>query len=68
MVVQFLLNGQVLERQVSDLPAPDANGAIPMLIESAAKPGNCELRITAIQGDTGLARSLKYSVGTEPRP
>jgi hypothetical protein len=62
MVVQFLLNGQVVARKVSELPAPDASGAIPMVIESPAEPGNCELKIIAIQGAGGLARSLKYTV------
>jgi len=62
LMVQFLLNGQVLAKQVADLPAPDASGAIPMLIESAAKPGDCELKIVAIQGAQALERSLKFTV------
>ena len=62
LIVQFLLNGQVLAKQVADLPAPDASGAIPMLIESAAKPGDCELKIVAIQGAQALERSLKFTV------
>ncbi len=65
IVVQFLLNGQVLAKQVSDLPAPDASGAIPMVIESAAKPGDCELRIIAIQGPQALERSLKFTVAAQ---
>src|SRR6202142_479583 len=62
LMVQFLLNGQVLAKQVTDLPAPDSSGAIPMLIESAAKPGDCELKIVAIQGAQALERSLKFTV------
>ena len=62
LMVQFLLNGQVLAKQVADLPAPDSSGAIPMLIESAAKPGDCELKIVAIQGAQALERSLKFTV------
>jgi VWFA-related protein len=62
IVVQFLVNGQVVARKVSELPAPDPTGAIPMLIESPAEPGNCELKIIAIQGAAALERSLKYTV------
>ena len=65
LMVQFLLNGQVLAKQVADLPAPDASGAIPMLIESAAKPGDCELKIVAIQGGQALERSLKFTVAAQ---
>jgi VWFA-related protein len=62
LMVQFLLNGQVLAKQVTDLPAPDASGAIPMLIESSARPGECELKIVAMQGGQALERSLKFTV------
>ncbi len=65
LMVQFLLNGQVLAKQVTDLPAPDASGAIPMLIESAARPGECELKIVAIQGAQALERSLKFTVAAQ---
>jgi VWFA-related protein len=60
--VQFLLNGEELAKQDSDLPAPDATGAIPMVVSAVAKAGNCELKITAIQGDKTLARSVTYTV------
>jgi len=60
--VQFLLNGEELAKQDSDLPAPDATGAIPMVVSAVAKAGNCELKITAMQGDKTLARSVTYTV------
>jgi VWFA-related protein len=62
---EFLVNGQVLAKQVADLPAPDATGAIPMVINTAAKPGNCELRITAMQGSSSSVQSLKYSIAAK---
>jgi hypothetical protein len=62
---EFLVNGQVLAKQVADLPAPDATGAIPMVINTAAKPGNCELRITALQGGSTKVQSLKYSIAAK---
>jgi VWFA-related protein len=63
--VQFLLNGRVLARRVAALPPPDASGAIPMVIESAARPGNCELKITALQGDESAAQSVQFSIAAK---
>ena len=37
---EFLIDGQVRPSKCADLPAPDATGAIPMVINTAAKPGN----------------------------
>jgi VWFA-related protein len=62
---EFLINGQVAAKQVADLPAPDATGAIPMVINTAAKPGNLELRITALQGTSSSVQSLKYSIAAK---
>jgi len=62
---EFLLDGKVLGKQVADLPAPDATGAIPMSISAVAKTGKCELRITAIQGSSSKTQSLQYSVGSK---
>jgi VWFA-related protein len=62
---EFLINGQVMAKQVADLPAPDATGAIPMVINTAAKPGKCELRITALQGSSSAVHSLQYSIATK---
>jgi len=62
---EFLVNGQVLAKQVADLPAPDATGAIPMVINTAAKPGNCELRVTALQGNSSAVQSLTYTIAAK---
>ncbi|HLJ49598.1 MAG TPA: VWA domain-containing protein [Bryobacteraceae bacterium] len=62
---EFLIGGQVAAKQDADLPPPDATGAIPMVINTAAKPGNCELRITAIQGGSSMQQSLKYSIAAK---
>jgi hypothetical protein len=61
---EFWVGGQLLSKQVADLPAPDATGAIPMVINTAAKPGNCELRITALQGNSSSRQTLKYSIAS----
>jgi len=62
MRVEFLVNGQLAARQTAELSAPDADGTIPVAISAPVKPGECELRITAIQGDTTSTSSAKYTV------
>jgi VWFA-related protein len=62
---EFLLGGKLLGKQMADLPAPDATGAILMQISAPAKQGDCELRITALQGPTSSVQSIKYSVAAK---
>jgi VWFA-related protein len=63
--VQFLVDGKVLAEQTADLPAADATGAVPMLVGATVKPGNCELRITALQGKASAAQSVSYTVANQ---
>jgi hypothetical protein len=65
--VEFKVDGQVLANQTADLPAPDAAGAIPMVIKAATHPGTCEIKITALQGSESAAGSISYTI-TSPRP
>jgi VWFA-related protein len=60
--VEFRDNGQVLAKQTTPLPAPNSSGAIPMVVGAVAKPGKCELRVTAIQGNTRTMQNLYYTV------
>lgn len=62
MKVEFLVNGQLAAQQTAELSAPDANGTIPVAISAPMKAGECELRITAIQGGTTATSSAKYTV------
>jgi VWFA-related protein len=62
---EFLLGGKLLGKQMADLPAPDATGAILMQISAPAKQGECELRITAMQGASSTIKSLKYTVAAK---
>src|SRR5260370_18754011 len=62
---EFWVGGQLLATQVADLPHPHPTGAIPMVINTAAKPGNCEIRITALQGKSSTMQSLKYSIAAK---
>ena len=61
--IEFRNGGQVFAQQTADLPAPDESGSIPMFVAAAARPGNCELQITALQGSQESApERLQYTV------
>jgi len=59
---QFLLNGRVAADQTTGLPAPDASGAIPILIQPAARPGQQELRLTLTQGSGTSTQTIRYTL------
>lgn len=58
--VEFFVNGQRLAAQTAELPPPDEKGAIPMMVAAAMRPGLCELRITAMQGEAKATGSVRY--------
>jgi VWFA-related protein len=60
--VEFLADGQLLAKQTADLPPPDSSGTIPMIVGAAMRPGNCELRITALQGSESATERVTYTV------
>jgi hypothetical protein len=61
--VELLVNGQLRGRQDADLPPPNDSGEIPMRLPAPAKPGQCELRFTVVQGDESSTQSVKYTIG-----
>ena len=61
--VEFKNGGQVVADQTGALPEADQNGAITMLVAAPTRPGNCELQITAMQGDESASEHIAY-VGT----
>jgi VWFA-related protein len=63
--VQLLVDGKVQAQQTADLPAADATGAVPMVVRAALMPGECELKITAMQGSASTTQSVKYT-GAKP--
>jgi VWFA-related protein len=67
--IQVTLDGQVVAEQEQDLPAPDPSGAVPVVIGGTpVKPGNYELRVTALQGNDSVEQSVKYAVATQAEP
>ena len=57
--------GKLLANQSADLPAADETGAIPMVIKAPAVTGECDLRITAVQGSSQSAQSLAYTIAAK---
>ena len=58
--IEFLVDGQSLSTRTVELPSSDASASIPVLVDSAAQPGNCEVRITATQGNDSADESVHY--------
>jgi len=58
--VEFKNGGKVFADQTVALPEPDASGAIGMFVTAATRPGNCELRITAMQGGQSATEQIAY--------
>jgi VWFA-related protein len=63
--VEFKTGGQIFAQQTADLPAPDATGTIPMFVAAATRPGSCELRITALQGNESATEQIQYAVAAQ---
>lgn len=59
---EFFVGGEELEVKDADLPAPDSSGAIPVMLSAVARPGKCEIKITARQGFQSAVRSVSYTV------
>ncbi|MCS7044582.1 MAG: VWA domain-containing protein [Chloroflexota bacterium] len=62
LLVEFYVNGQRLAAQTAELPPPDPSGAVPMMVSAAMRPGLCEVRITARQGEAQARSSVRYVV------
>jgi len=60
--VRLLKNGRLLTTLKPALPPPDVSGSIPMVIETTAKPGSYEVRVTVVQDGLSTERSLAYNV------
>jgi len=63
--VEFLVDGKLVAQKTTDLPAADATGAVPMVMGAMVQPGNCELKITALQGYATATQSVKYTVAVQ---
>jgi hypothetical protein len=60
--VELFVGGEEVEARDADLPPPDSFGAIPMVVNAVARPGKCEIKITAKQGFQSAVQSVSYTV------
>jgi hypothetical protein len=60
--------GRLLSRQPATLLAPNASGAIPMLVAITPRPGDTDVKVTVTQGDESATRTLHYRVATAAVP
>ena len=59
---QFFLDGRLLADQTADLPAPDASGSIPVLIQAPGRPGSNEMKLTVLQGRASSSGQIQYTI------
>jgi hypothetical protein len=60
--VELRVDGNLASTQTLELPEPDSSGAIPMIIRATLHAGRYELKITSVQGNERVTRTLMYSV------
>jgi VWFA-related protein len=59
---EFLVDGHLLADQATDLPAADASGSVPVLIQAPARPGSNEMRLTVLQGSASSSETIQYTM------
>ena len=60
--VRLLQDGRTIATLRPDVAAPDASGAIPMVLKLTEKPGSYEVRATVTQGNSSTERTLRYTL------
>jgi VWFA-related protein len=63
--IQFLKEGRVVAAHRAALPPPDASGSIPEVLTGYSKPGSYEVRVTVVQGQESVERSLHYTIAAK---
>ena len=62
VMLQMFRDGKEVARKPLDLPKPDANGSIPMLVQLSPDPGQCDILVTAKQGMLVAESSLSVKI------
>lgn len=62
VTLQMLHDGKEVARQAVALPAPDADGTMPVMLRLSPEPGHCDILVTAQQGTVVAQSSLSLSV------
>lgn len=63
--VQYFVDGQELEAKEANVPAAWPFGGIPMVVNAVARPGQCEIRITARQGFQSAQQRVSYTIAAQ---
>lgn len=62
VVLQMLRDGREIARKAVTLPHPDADGAVPVMLRLSPQPGQCDILVTAQQGQLVAQSSLSVKV------
>jgi VWFA-related protein len=62
LTLQFLVDGRLVSEQTTEVSAPAGSPAIPVVLSGLSRPGRCELKVVASQGDESVERSFHYTV------
>jgi hypothetical protein len=62
VVLQLLHDGREIARKAVRLPRPDADGAVPVMLRLSPQPGQCDILVTAQQGQLVAQSSLSVKV------
>lgn len=65
--IELLVDGQPAAKQVGAMPEPNEAGLIPMSFVAPARAGHCELRLTAVQGESRATESIAYEVNANAK-
>jgi hypothetical protein len=60
--VRLLKDGRTIATLNPEMAAPDASGAIPILLKLTEKPGTYEVRASITQGNSSTERTLQYTL------
>lgn len=60
--VRLMRNGRQIAALKPELPALDASGGIPMVMELTAKPGSYEVRVRLVDSGAEAGKTLAYTV------
>ena len=65
ITVKMYYYGQLVAKQDAELPAPNAEGAIPMLIGTVARAGEWTIKVTVQQGSDSVERLVSYTISEQ---
>ena len=62
VTLQMLRDGKEVARKLVDLPQPEEDGTMPVLLRLSPEPGHCDILVTAQQGTLAAQSSLSLSI------